>query len=224
MASANPLRYAGYRYDEATGLYYLMARYYDANVGRFITRDTFHGFEVDILSLNQYTSAQNNPVIYADPSGHVVVNVVGAVIGAGLGGLLGKAVADYYKLTGWKRNATIAGFAVGGAALGWFAGSVIKNLAGMLMTYVLTNPNYQLAQKIANKYGGTLENAAGDGWVIRIQKITLRIMNSGGGRTNYWRLSIGNKGTVDKLGNFSNDRALTHIDITKNSFNEICRR
>jgi len=47
-----------------------------------------------------------------------VVNVVGAVIGAGLGGLLGKAVADYHKLTGWKRNATIAGFVVGGAALG----------------------------------------------------------------------------------------------------------
>jgi len=55
------------------------------------------------------------------------------------------------------------------------------------------------------------------------KKITLRIMNSGGGRTNYWRLSIGNKGTVDNLENYSNDRALTHIDITKNSFNEICR-
>jgi|GEM_PF-4866814 len=38
------------------------------------------------------------------------------------------------------------------------------------MTYVLANPNYQLAQKIANNYGGTLENVAGDGWVIRIQK------------------------------------------------------
>jgi len=63
VASANPLRYAGYRYDEATGFYYLMARYYDANIGRFITRDTFHGFEVDILSSNQYTYAQNNPVI-----------------------------------------------------------------------------------------------------------------------------------------------------------------
>ena len=45
MASANPYRYAGYRYDEVTGLYYLMARYYDAGVGRFITRDTFHGFD-----------------------------------------------------------------------------------------------------------------------------------------------------------------------------------
>ncbi|MCX8074052.1 MAG: hypothetical protein N2749_00495, partial [Clostridia bacterium] len=70
MASANPLRYSGYRYDEATGLYYLMARYYDANVGRFITRDTFHGFEDEPRSLNQYAYTNNNPVMFVDPSGH----------------------------------------------------------------------------------------------------------------------------------------------------------
>lgn len=39
MASANPYRYAGYRYDEFTGLYYLMARYYDASIGRFINAE-----------------------------------------------------------------------------------------------------------------------------------------------------------------------------------------
>jgi RHS repeat-associated protein len=70
MASSNPYRYAGYRYDEVTGLYYLMARYYDANIGRFITRDTFHGFEDDPLSLNQYAYTNNNPVMHVDPSGH----------------------------------------------------------------------------------------------------------------------------------------------------------
>jgi RHS repeat-associated protein len=44
MASQNPIRYAGYYFDEETDLYYLMARYYDANIGRFLTRDSFHGF------------------------------------------------------------------------------------------------------------------------------------------------------------------------------------
>ena len=39
MASVNPYRYAGYRYDEYTGLYYLMARYYDPSIGRFINTD-----------------------------------------------------------------------------------------------------------------------------------------------------------------------------------------
>jgi len=70
MASSNPLRYAGYRYDEVTGLYYLMDRYYDAKDGRFISRDTFHGFEDDPLSLNQYAYTKNNPVMNVDPSGH----------------------------------------------------------------------------------------------------------------------------------------------------------
>lgn len=73
LATANPYRYAGYYYDEETGLYYLMARYYDANMGRFITRDTFHGFENEPQSLNQYVYTKNNPVMYVDPSGHFSV-------------------------------------------------------------------------------------------------------------------------------------------------------
>lgn len=54
MAGINPFRYAGYRYDEAIGLYYFMARYYDRGVRRFITRDAFHGFGISPQSLNQY--------------------------------------------------------------------------------------------------------------------------------------------------------------------------
>ncbi|MFZ3587831.1 RHS repeat domain-containing protein [Bacillus sp. DJP31] len=82
MASANPYRYAGYRYDEATKLYYLMARYYDSEDGRFITRDTFHGFEEESQSLNLYTYTKNNPVIYVDPDGHnpVLVYFIGAAV------------------------------------------------------------------------------------------------------------------------------------------------
>ena len=71
MASNNPIRYAGYRYDNETGLYYLKARYYDADIGRFLTRDSFHGIENDPLSLNQYAYTKNNPVMYKDANGHL---------------------------------------------------------------------------------------------------------------------------------------------------------
>ena len=74
VASTNPLRYSGYMYDGATGLYYLMARYYDPGVGRFITRDTFHGFENEPQSLNQYAYCHNNPVVYVDPSGYAGIS------------------------------------------------------------------------------------------------------------------------------------------------------
>ncbi|WP_240620220.1 DNRLRE domain-containing protein [Peribacillus acanthi] len=69
MASSNPYRYAGYRYDEITGLYYLMARYYDPNTARFITRDNFHGYDDEPTSLNQYLYTQSDPVNYIDPDG-----------------------------------------------------------------------------------------------------------------------------------------------------------
>ncbi len=66
----NSIRYAGYQYDEESGLYYLNARYYDSVTARFITEDSYTGQRNDPLSLNLYTYCQNNPIIYSDPSGH----------------------------------------------------------------------------------------------------------------------------------------------------------
>jgi RHS repeat-associated protein len=85
MASSNRYRYAGYQYDEATGLYYLMARYFNAGIGRFITRDNFHGFEDNPLSLNQYTYTENNPAGYIDPSGYYRTNFSTGPRGGGYG-------------------------------------------------------------------------------------------------------------------------------------------
>ena len=68
----NPFRYAGYEYDSETGLYYLKARHYDPNLARFMQEDTYRGNIKDPLSLNLYTYCNNEPVMYYDPSGHVV--------------------------------------------------------------------------------------------------------------------------------------------------------
>ncbi|WP_240903755.1 DNRLRE domain-containing protein [Chengkuizengella sediminis] len=88
LASENPYRYASYRYDEGTGLYYLMARYYDAEDSRFLTRDTFQGFEDNPLSLNQYSYVENNPIMYVDPSGHFAIPLAYAAVLAFLGAWL----------------------------------------------------------------------------------------------------------------------------------------
>ncbi len=66
----NNITYAGYQYDEETGLYYLNARYYNSNTGRFLTEDTYRGRQQDPLSLHRYTYCHNNPLIYWDPTGH----------------------------------------------------------------------------------------------------------------------------------------------------------
>lgn len=70
MAAANPYRYAGYRFDESTGLYYLMARYYDAGVGRFLTRDVVPWYPDHPQKFNLYEYALNNPVMFIDPTGY----------------------------------------------------------------------------------------------------------------------------------------------------------
>jgi len=54
---------------DTTGLYYYGARYYDPEVGRFITRDTLAGRKVVPQSLNRYTYCLNNPMKFVDPAG-----------------------------------------------------------------------------------------------------------------------------------------------------------
>lgn len=61
----NPIRYRGYYYDCETGLYYLNARYYDPELGRFINADeTLDG------GLNLFEYCYNNPVGFADYTGN----------------------------------------------------------------------------------------------------------------------------------------------------------
>ncbi len=72
---SNPYRYAGYQYDDETGLYYLNARYYDAKIARFLTEDTVTGDRNDPLSLNRYSYCYNNPIVYDDPTGNVASNL-----------------------------------------------------------------------------------------------------------------------------------------------------
>lgn len=66
----NPFRYCGEYYDKEIDTLYLRARNYDAESGRFVTRDTYTGVDSDIASLNLYTYCQNDSVNRIDPSGH----------------------------------------------------------------------------------------------------------------------------------------------------------
>jgi hypothetical protein len=51
-------------------MYYLRARYYQPDTGRFWTMDTFEGNNEDPLSLHKYLYVKNHPVNETDPSGH----------------------------------------------------------------------------------------------------------------------------------------------------------
>ena len=114
IATLNPIRYRGYYYDEETGLYYLQTRYYDPEIGRFISPDTVDYLDPETVhGLNLYAYCNNNPIMYTDPTGHMpnwLKWVIGGVAFAGavaLTALSGGALAPMFIQMG-------ASIAVGG--------------------------------------------------------------------------------------------------------------
>lgn len=75
-ASANnKIGFAGKPYDDALGLSYMGARYYDPVIGRFMGVDP-QGFNPEnVHSMNRYAYANNNPYKYVDPDGHTPIDV-----------------------------------------------------------------------------------------------------------------------------------------------------
>jgi RHS repeat-associated protein len=70
LADINPYRYRGYRYDIETGWYYLQSRYYNPEIGRFISSDGLVGEIGDPVGHNMYSYCGNNPVMYTDSTGY----------------------------------------------------------------------------------------------------------------------------------------------------------
>ena len=62
ISTRNPIRYRSYYYDTETGLYYLNSRYYDPEIGRFISPADTSALNFKIINgLNLYNYANNNP-------------------------------------------------------------------------------------------------------------------------------------------------------------------
>jgi RHS repeat-associated protein len=66
----NPYQYTGEAWDAEVELLYLRARYYQPEVGRFITRDPWTGDSDRPATLNLYAYALNNAVNLMDRSGY----------------------------------------------------------------------------------------------------------------------------------------------------------
>ncbi len=93
-SSSSPYMYAGawgYRTDGDAGPMHVGARYYDAQVGRFITRDT-------VLSEHPYLCCEHDAVNWVDPSGNSAVwewvKDKARLIVDGVGGLVGIGAAE----------------------------------------------------------------------------------------------------------------------------------
>jgi RHS repeat-associated protein len=67
---ANRFQYTAREFDTETGLYYYRARYYDQNVGRFLSEDPLRFGPGDP---NFYRYVRNNPIYFRDPTGRFAI-------------------------------------------------------------------------------------------------------------------------------------------------------
>ena len=103
LGKNNPFRYRGYVYDEETGFYYLQSRYYNPEVGRFISSDVLLSTGQGVLGHNAYAYCLNNPVNMSYCCGFSVMPVYQhkdlSTFGSGVGtlGLIGLLILTIEK-------------------------------------------------------------------------------------------------------------------------------
>ena len=217
VAAVNPFRYRGYYFDVDTSLYYLQSRYYDPVVGRFVNADEILFVGIGGL-YNLFGYCGNMPIGDIDESGNISIGaIVGCIIGFGVGAIIVPVFADLLKLKGWRRAIFVAAGVVAvtaiGALLGYYAGKALAILYSKGGVFA-NKLNTAVAKTIGKLTRATVKASHGNGWTLTLKKYTIRIMNSGGGRTNYFRISHITKGGLTLLGVPSSDRAMTHIPIT----------
>lgn len=116
----NPYRYAGYRFDEATGLYYCWNRYYDPGTYRFITADLYPGELGSPATMNAYVYCVGNPMSWIDPTGLVTGGVGAQASGAFGPGFTASLVVVPDKGSVLGRRILVSGG--WGVGFGWGAG------------------------------------------------------------------------------------------------------
>jgi RHS repeat-associated protein len=143
-------RFTGQILDAESGLYYYGGRYYDPELGRFVSPDPFIGQPGDPQNHNRYSYVVNNPVNGIDPDGHFhrvkkkggffrrfFGSIIGTIVGAIVGILTGNPMVGL--AAGMFTGGTVHGGINGGpegAFLGAFssAGFILGGAIGLGLT------------------------------------------------------------------------------------------
>ena len=129
LGKNNPFRYRGYVYDEETDFYYLQSRYYNPEVGRFISSDVLLSTGQGVLGHNAYAYCGNNPIVREDTQSNLwglIAAAVGAVTGAVVGAVTGAVTGAITALaSGSDFGETVVAGIASGAAAGAITGAAV---------------------------------------------------------------------------------------------------
>ena len=166
--------------DEASGLYCLGVRFYDGEIGRFISEDPVLGSLSSPLTINRYSYSICDPINGKDPDGrffNLIAGAIGAVAGFIIGGV-GSA------LTGGDFWAGAIGGAVGGVVAGFTCGAsllttlVVEGAMGGALSSFTTSmieTGGNLGKSVQAAVVGSLSGVVGVGVGAAVSKVASKI-------------------------------------------------
>lgn len=119
-------KYTGQESDDSTRLYYYGARYYDPQIGRFVSADRTVQHPFDPQDMNRYSYARNNPIKFYDPTGlgwfkKLIAAIIGITVGTVVTIVTGNlvlgfsaGVAAYRASEAYLNGASVRGTATAG--------------------------------------------------------------------------------------------------------------
>ncbi|MDD6573293.1 MAG: hypothetical protein PUF12_12990 [Thermoflexaceae bacterium] len=201
IGSKNPFRYREYFYDAETGLYYISSRYYDPEVGRFISPDDEEVLTAEHQNLaqyNLYAYCWNNPVNMSDENGDwpgwatkVVIGTVAIAVGVAVTAL------------------------TGGTALPALIGSLKLATAGAVIGASVGATKHLIKEKTVTGIGKSMLNGAATGYMagglvaggIQVGRVALTKAGSG--------ISLGKKKTVEMFYHTPETKGGTILSVKK---------
>jgi len=177
----NSFAYTGAVIDPETGLYYMNARYYDPETGRFISQDTYRGDGEAYWNLYMYCNG--DPVNNTDPSGHIAANIIGAIVGGIIGAVggyfLGSWLADKIGIKSKLARVLFIGgvtalVGASAAAIGYFIGPYVARAWSWFSAKLagLIRGTYRSIAKISTFKMTTHINVAKHAWNLVMNKVT----------------------------------------------------
>lgn len=191
-----PIRYMGYREDPVAGMYFVQAREYMPEHGRFAAQDKIKGNTVNPFTLNGYVYCMSSPFYYYDPDGMLWHVLVGAAVGGLVSGgfELGKQIikakvkGEPVKINWAKVGTSALGGAINGGMISagcptWAAAGVSGAFEGFFEAYNVDGKSFKESVITGVKTGVISGALAGAGELFKKTSMGEKLANA---TTNKW--------------------------------------